>query len=405
MAGPNPRRVIPGPAGTALRSLEDYVRRLERNLSTVGGAVASVFGRTGTVVAALGDYAASLITNDSGVSGATVADALDALDGAAPAAHAASHLPGGSDALTTAAAGTIQPDDTAAEGSASSFARSDHRHAIAAAAPGIVTPGASAAEGSSTSFARADHVHSMNAISGITSGSERWVHPASAHADDEEYETSTDPFTLYDGSGNAVASEPTDTTIDPYSNDTTHHHSNVNGFRPGWLTFKCRNNNSRFYHMKSHTSPTNQCSYTRVGMKSRPSPNNNEDDIALMLMAATSGHPDPNNRIELIWQQTTSGRRAVCRITSGGVDNTVFTGSAFGTEWELYSYVIIGKIGTTFHFWLAGDSGGWSYLGNGTFSGTIAYVGYMFQTNGSTPGNGLNQTDFLRFVDSATFIP
>ena len=44
------------------------------------GAVTSVFSRIGAVVAALNDYAASLVDNDSGVSGATVADALDALN-------------------------------------------------------------------------------------------------------------------------------------------------------------------------------------------------------------------------------------------------------------------------------------------------------------------------------------
>lgn len=46
--------------------------------------VLSVFGRSGVVTAALNDYIASLIGNDSGVSGATVAAALDALDAAAP---------------------------------------------------------------------------------------------------------------------------------------------------------------------------------------------------------------------------------------------------------------------------------------------------------------------------------
>jgi hypothetical protein len=45
-----------------------------------GGAVASVFGRTGAVVAVAGDYAAGEVDNDSGVSGTTVKDALDALD-------------------------------------------------------------------------------------------------------------------------------------------------------------------------------------------------------------------------------------------------------------------------------------------------------------------------------------
>lgn len=43
-------------------------------------AVDSVFGRVGAVVAQAGDYAASLISNDSGVAGSTVKAALDNLD-------------------------------------------------------------------------------------------------------------------------------------------------------------------------------------------------------------------------------------------------------------------------------------------------------------------------------------
>lgn len=44
-----------------------------------GGAVASVFGRTGTVVAVANDYSASLVSNNSSVVGTTVKDALDTL--------------------------------------------------------------------------------------------------------------------------------------------------------------------------------------------------------------------------------------------------------------------------------------------------------------------------------------
>lgn len=44
------------------------------------GAVDSVFTRTGAVVAQAGDYNASQVDNDSGVSGTFVSDALDALD-------------------------------------------------------------------------------------------------------------------------------------------------------------------------------------------------------------------------------------------------------------------------------------------------------------------------------------
>lgn len=45
------------------------------------GKLTSVFGRAGAVVAALGDYAASLVTNDSSMLGATVKDALDVISG------------------------------------------------------------------------------------------------------------------------------------------------------------------------------------------------------------------------------------------------------------------------------------------------------------------------------------
>lgn len=44
-----------------------------------GGGVTSVFGRVGAVVAALGDYGSSLITNQSTVAGSTVTNALNTL--------------------------------------------------------------------------------------------------------------------------------------------------------------------------------------------------------------------------------------------------------------------------------------------------------------------------------------
>jgi hypothetical protein len=49
-------------------------------LDSAVAPVASVFTRTGAVVAVAGDYAATEVTNDSGVAGATVAAALDTLD-------------------------------------------------------------------------------------------------------------------------------------------------------------------------------------------------------------------------------------------------------------------------------------------------------------------------------------
>lgn len=64
-----------------------------------GGAVSSVFGRAGAVVAGAGDYDASEVTNDSTVAGATVAAALNTV-------HAEA-LPGETNDGNTGAAKTI----------------------------------------------------------------------------------------------------------------------------------------------------------------------------------------------------------------------------------------------------------------------------------------------------------
>jgi hypothetical protein len=66
-------------SGLSATSVQDAIDEVAAGGGGGGGAVSSVFGRTGTVSAALHDYDASQVDNDSGVSGSTVKDALDAL--------------------------------------------------------------------------------------------------------------------------------------------------------------------------------------------------------------------------------------------------------------------------------------------------------------------------------------
>lgn len=61
--------------------------------SAGGGAVSSVFGRAGAVVAVAGDYDSDEVANASGVAGAFVSDALDALDADIGAVAAAAVVP------------------------------------------------------------------------------------------------------------------------------------------------------------------------------------------------------------------------------------------------------------------------------------------------------------------------
>jgi len=79
-------KLFQGPSGPELKGDDGDVLRYvaadeawEAKPAGGVGAVSSVYTRTGAVIALLGDYAASLVSNDSGVVGATVKAALDAL--------------------------------------------------------------------------------------------------------------------------------------------------------------------------------------------------------------------------------------------------------------------------------------------------------------------------------------
>lgn len=83
----------------------------------------------------------------------------------APAAHAASHLPGGADALTVAAPGASAVGDVAAAGAAASFSRSDHKHGREAfGSPAGSAVGDVSADGVATTLARSDHKHAREAF-------------------------------------------------------------------------------------------------------------------------------------------------------------------------------------------------------------------------------------------------
>lgn len=72
-------KLLPDSAGKLPRPWQQFFTDLEL-LSSSAAEVSSFEGRTGDVVASAGDYAASEVTNDSGVAGTNVDDALDTLN-------------------------------------------------------------------------------------------------------------------------------------------------------------------------------------------------------------------------------------------------------------------------------------------------------------------------------------
>lgn len=75
--------------------------------------------------------------------------------------HNTRHQPGGSDAISTSAASSLTPDQSNAEGVATSLSRSDHIHNIATAAPSSSSTSSTNTQGSASSFSKSDHIHNI----------------------------------------------------------------------------------------------------------------------------------------------------------------------------------------------------------------------------------------------------
>jgi len=159
-----PKKLSELTEATVVNSTDEFLttqsgvsKRADAALITgAAGAVASVFSRTGAVVATAGDYDADKITvDDSGftnISGVEVQAALDSIDA----------LVGGGGVIVTSSAPDAVTKSAAVVGVSADAARADHKHDISTAAPASAGVGTSSGEGSATTLARSDHSHQSN---------------------------------------------------------------------------------------------------------------------------------------------------------------------------------------------------------------------------------------------------
>jgi hypothetical protein len=162
------------------------------------------------------------------------------IDGVDISSHGTRHLPGAADALTTAVAGSITPDASAAEGGAASFARSDHVHGIVCAAPGAdsVHVGASA-EGNAASFARSNHTHNLDeAIAPTWTGGHTFQEDIQLEADLDFVGAQSITTTA----GNLTIAPAGDLVLDPAGNDVlpgSNYDINLGMLSKKYLTLHC----------------------------------------------------------------------------------------------------------------------------------------------------------------------
>jgi hypothetical protein len=229
---------------------------------------------------------------------------------------------------------------------------------------------------------------------------ELWEIPDSPHALDDEFENSViDP--AWDVGGAYDYATP----IDPYDNAVGTSRVDIHGTHPSWLMAQ-----GSMYYSKVFPGglPTNVLIYARMRWGRDLSESNGESEIDLWFGASSGGNYDGANMMAIAISEWTGGEYAKGFYRSGGSFPRWGSPTAsMYNEGTALEYVALHKIGSTFHGWVMGNGGNRFYLGSSTFGGggTLDRIGFTLTGSLNTPGKIVSGIDFIRVVETATFIP
>ena len=229
-----------------------------------------------------------------------------------------------------------------------------------------------------------------------------WEKPAVPHALDDEFEdTLMDPaWAIAGGNGTPDYITPLDSYAIPATSRIRIHTDHRRSWLMaqgdvGWLT-------------KAYTLPTNCLIWARMRFDRRSSKSTADQSLAIVFAATTGGVFSNTNNIRVWLSEYTSSERVILdRYQSGSFSEIATTNNSLPTRVKCIEYVMLHKVGSTFHAWCMGQSGEKIYVGSTVFSGneTLDRVGFLMNSGSSTPGRPSMGIDFFRIVESATYLP
>jgi hypothetical protein len=303
-----------------------------------------------------------------------------------PAAHATTHQAGGTDPIAL--------DTLAAPTDVTTLNASSSKHGLLPKLPA-----------DATKFLDGTGAWTVPAGSGSGSSSID-NHPASAHADNEEFETTGNPsgWVLYD--------HDTSTTItpsglpDPYSNPGagTAKYKAHTDWRSSWGCMQLSSENHDMVWCKPITPVTNMFIWTRLGRNVKPTGGASGENQMLCLLQDVAGKPDFDNGVFIGYRSGAGTAVQVLKRVAGAITVT----AALGTDpsaGDERAHFGLQKIGTNYYGHALSDNGADISWAATAFTGTIAWVGYYIRANSTAPGANLFRFDYLRRVDSAQGLP
>lgn len=250
-----------------------------------------------------------------------------------------------------------------------------------------------------------------SSVAGVNSN--LWAPPASAHAQDDEFEETT----LSGWTGVRNIEDSTDGTfsydaVDAY--DTTFNTGNVvrvnvHGNRRSWALVQVPARDKFYSIYRAYTLPTNLLVVARLKFNiNASSAADNDSTVGLALVEATAGKPEYNSRVSMFLnEQDTGAVQAQSQTQSSvGTFSGVVEATDVDAQGQALEYVAIHKIGTTFDTWAGTHGGNWMHFSS--YSGldfTPDMVALEF-SNASTaaPGVSIAGVDFVRFYETDNFL-
>ena|SRR3990167_9597477 len=233
-----------------------------------------------------------------------------------------------------------------------------------------------------------------------------WGRPVTPHANDIEFDEDDVLPSPWVVRGTLDA-----TAIDPYAAfSTTVHRRAINTRRPSHLSIQAGADATTHHGIfREYTFPTNVFVWARMTTQTHQSTtiSNNDETCGLVFAMMAGGVPSTSDAIHMDVNETDGNtQQANFFVAEGGATVVNLTLTTKPSAVHNVSYAALHKIGTTIHGWVAGEAGDWVWMGSRVFTGSLDCV-VLRAVNASTasPGNKIVHYDFIRFVESATFLP
>lgn len=236
-----------------------------------------------------------------------------------------------------------------------------------------------------------------------------WAKPDVPHEYDAEFESTSNVLPA-----NWVESFTPSGTIDPYTSfNTGVPKREIGTWRSSCYAIQAPNDGAyhTYFMSRPATIPTNCFLWARGSFSYRYNQGTNNDGVLGLFFSATvTGQPDGANNVKMCLNEsdTSDPVQLETQKYTGGSGGTLTETSDRGSTGigQYYEYVGIQKIGTTYYFWAFSEHGQMYYIGTTTFAPTVDRIGF-FVVNAldQSPGNTIATVDFVRFKESAVFLP